>query len=33
MEIMRNSGIQSLEDDLVYASLMELRRGFVPEVS
>lgn len=33
METMRNSGIQSLENDLGYANLMELKRGFVPEVS
>ena len=30
---MRSSGIQSLENDLGYANLMELKRGFVPEVS
>ena len=30
---MRNIGTQSLENDLGYANLMELIRGFVPEVS
>lgn len=30
---MRNSGIQSLENDLGYANLMELIRDFVLEVS
>jgi hypothetical protein len=33
METMRNSGIQSLENDLGYANLMELIRDFVPEMS
>lgn len=33
MKIMQSNGIQSVEDDLVYANLMELRRDFVPEVS
>ena len=30
---MRNSGIQSLENDLGYANLMELIHDFVPEMS
>ena len=33
MEITRNIGTQSLENDLGYANLMELIPSFVPEVS
>lgn len=33
MEMTRNIGTQSVKDNFVYANLMELIRGFVPEVS